>query len=70
VAGQIYTANAKGVIASRQGDQVGFQWDQSTDTRIGTNESEVEMSDKRFKPTIQSAGLDALNAAIGLLGKT
>jgi hypothetical protein len=44
-----------------------FQWDDRTDTRIGTNESEVEKTDTRFQPTVQSAGLDALNAAIQYL---
>lgn len=44
-----------------------FQWNTRTDTRIGTNEKQVEKTDKRFQPTAQSAGLDALNAAIQYL---
>jgi hypothetical protein len=61
------TASAKAVVAS--GAKVGFQWNMRTDSEIGTNEAQVTSSDKNFAPSVQSAGLDALNAAIRYLGQ-
>lgn len=64
------TASAKAVVASMSSShQVNFQWNKKTDSKIGTNESQVTTTDRRFEPTAQSAGLDALNAAIRYLGK-
>jgi len=62
------TRSAAAVVATHNdaGD-VTFQWNNRTDTKIGTNESEVEKTDPRFQPTAQSAGLDALNAGIRYL---
>ncbi len=65
------TTSANAVVATKNsaGD-VQFRWNTRTDTKIGTNESEVQnygKNDPRFQPTAQSAGLDALNAAIQYL---
>jgi hypothetical protein len=60
--------SAAAVVAGKNDAyDLNFQWDDRTDSRIGTNESEVEKTDPRFQPTVQSAGLDALNAAIQYL---
>jgi hypothetical protein len=62
------THSAAAVVSTRnEAGDVTFQWNNRTDTRIGTNESEVEKTDPRFQPTAQSAGLDALNAGIQYL---
>ncbi len=64
------TASASAAVASMSAaHQVNFQWNKKTDSKIGTNESQVTTTDRRFEPTAQSAGLDALNAAIRYLGK-
>ena len=64
------TASAKAVVVSMStAHQLNFQWNKKTDSKIGTNESQVTTTDRRFEPTVQSAGLDALNAAIRYLGK-
>jgi len=57
--------SAVAVISSLDDDhQVSFWWNDRTDTKLGTNEQNVQHDDPRFLPTAQSAGLDALNAAI------
>ncbi|HLJ88325.1 MAG TPA: hypothetical protein VKZ53_16010 [Candidatus Angelobacter sp.] len=62
------TQNAKAVLNSMSKDyQLAFQWNTRTDTKIGTNESDVQTKDLRFPPTVQVAGMDALNAGIQLL---
>jgi hypothetical protein len=64
-----YITRSAGAVASGKNDagDVTFQWNNRTDTKIGTNEKDVEKTDPRFQPTAQSAGLDALNAGIQYL---
>ena len=50
-------------------NQISFQWNTETHSKIGTNESEVEDNEARFTPSAQAAGLDALTAAIRYLGQ-
>jgi hypothetical protein len=64
-----YIERSAAAVIRTEGDahQVNFQWNERTDTKIGTNEKEVLKTDPRFDPTSQSAGLDALNAGIQYL---
>jgi hypothetical protein len=61
------TASAQAILASSKANQLSFQWNQRTDSKIGTNESEVLRTDPRFLPSVQGAGFDGLNAAIRYL---
>jgi hypothetical protein len=64
-AGNYIVPSAKAILDGKTADnQLNFQWNKMTDSKIGTNESQVTKSDARFEPTAQSAGLDGLNAAI------
>lgn len=59
------TPCAKAILHGKAADnQLSFQWSKRTDSKIGTNESQVTTSSEKFAPTVQSAGLDGLNAAI------